>query len=230
MVIHVETLQVSVQPLFSSKLLEKVVASRLDDHITLNNLHDEYQSAYRPLHSTETALMKVQSDICEALDDGSMVVLLMLDLSAAFDTLDHNTMLSRFRSSFGITGQALDWLKSYITNRHQCVAVGSATSEDSVLQYGVPQGSVLGPRMYCMYTKPVGSIVRSHNLSHHSYADDTQAYLVIKPINVWPDVATTLEACMSDISRWMRSNCLKLNEDKFEIYRLPFQVASSLFS
>ncbi len=93
---------------FISKILEKVVARRLDSHLIQHQLHDDYQSAYRPCHSTETALMKVHSDIMDALDNGCMVVLLMIDLSAAFDTLDHHTLLSRFSHSFGIRGAALE--------------------------------------------------------------------------------------------------------------------------
>ena len=139
---------------FISKLLEKVVDQRFGEHLSINQLRDIWQSAYEQNHSTETALLKVQSDIAEALDSGSMVVLLMLDLSAAFDTLDHNTLVKRFEHSFGITGKALQWVSSYLTDRTQCVAVDSATSKDCTLQHGVPQGSVLGPKMYCMYTRP----------------------------------------------------------------------------
>ncbi len=148
---------------------------RLDSHLIQRQRHDDYQPAYRPCHSTETALMKVHSDIMDALDNGCMVVLLMIDLSAPFDTLDYHTLLSRFSHSFGISGAALDWVKSYLTDRTQCVAVNSSSSEDAVLQFGVPQGSVLGLRKYCMYTKPGGSIVRRHGLNHHIFADDTQA-------------------------------------------------------
>ena len=201
---------------FISKLLEKAVASRLDTHLVHNNLHDEFQSAYRACHSTETALLKVHSDIAEALDRGSMVALIMIDLSAAFDTLDHQTLLARFENTFGITGNSLAWVSSYLTDRSQRVVVDSSSSKDAVLQFGVPQGSVLGPRKYCMYTRPVGDIVRKHSMNHHSYADDTQGYLVIESTANWTNISTRLSACMSDIGGWMSRNSLKLNEDKFE--------------
>ena len=97
---------------FISKVLEKVVAKRLDDHMLDNNLYCSVQSAYRERHSTETALFKVQSDISTVLDSGSGAVLLMLDLSAAFDTIDHGILLSRLNSLYGISGDALDWFKS----------------------------------------------------------------------------------------------------------------------
>jgi hypothetical protein len=123
--------------------------------------------------STETALLKVQTDILTALDRGSVAVLLMLDLSAAFDTIDHPILLTRLKNTFGITGHALQWFDSYLSNRYQCFTMGEAVSEDEILKFGVPQGSVLGPKVYCMYSKPVGDIIQKHGLTYHCYADDT---------------------------------------------------------
>ena len=165
---------------FISKVLEKVVAKRLDDHMLDNNLYSSVQSASRERHSTETALLKVQSDILTALDSGSGAVLFMLDLSAAFDTIDHGILLSRLNSLYGISGDALDWFKSYLSNRVQRVIIGDTVSECKDLNFGVPQGSVLGPKIYCMYTKPISGIIAGHGLSHHCYADDTQLYIVIE--------------------------------------------------
>ena len=159
---------------FLSKVLERVVAKQLEVHLCENSLHDVYQSAYRPHHSTETVLLRVQTDILDALDRGSLVVLIMIDLWAAFDTLDHDILLSQFDHSFGVRGDALQWLRSYLTGRMQCVAIDQSQSSESHLSYGVPQGSVLGPKLYCMYTRPVGEIARRHNMRHLSYADDTQ--------------------------------------------------------
>jgi len=201
---------------FTSKILEKVVAQRLEEHLEVNDLWDPYQSAYRQNHSTETALLKVQSNIAEALDSGSMVVLLMIDLSAAFDTLDHATLIKRFEHSFGITGEALQWVSSYLANRSQSVTINGEQSEESILQFGVPQGSVLGPKEYCMYTRPVGTIVRQHGMSHMSYADDTQAYEIFASQAHWPDTTAKIQSCMSAISSWMSNNSLKMNADKFE--------------
>jgi hypothetical protein len=87
---------------FISKILEKVINSRLEDHLQPNHLHDRQQSAYRVHHSTETSLLRVHHDITSALDKGSSVVLLMLDLSAAFDVNDHNILINRLELSFGI--------------------------------------------------------------------------------------------------------------------------------
>ena len=95
---------------FLSKTLEKVVALRLDEHLDNNSLREPYQSAYTQYHSTETAIICVQSDICSALDSGAIAVLVLLDLSAAFDTLDHDILLNRFRHTFAISGSTLDWI------------------------------------------------------------------------------------------------------------------------
>ena len=141
-----------------SKLLEEVVEHRLKDHLDINNLHDFHQSAYRNNYSTETALVKVQNDITEALDQKCVVVLVMLDLSSAFDVIDHGVLLTRLQHSFGVTAEALDWMRSYISGRMQCVPVSPTNSFNTHLCCGMPQGSVLGLKLYCIYTKPVGDI------------------------------------------------------------------------
>ena len=182
----------------------------------MNSLHDPHQSAYRQHHSTETVLLRVQTDILDALDRGSMVVLIMTDLSAAFDTLDHPILLERFSHSFGIREEALGWIASYLAGRSQCVAIEDSTSSDCALEYGVPQGSVLGPKMYCMYTRPVGDIARKHNMEHFSYADDGQGYQVLEFSMQWTETAEQIAACVGDLQAWMDRNMLKLNQDKFE--------------
>lgn len=202
---------------FVSKILEKVVANRLEEHLESNSLHDDLQSAYRACHSTETALLRVHHDITLALDNNSCAVLVMLDLSAAFDVIDHPILMERLQYSYGITGQALTWINSYLSDRSQSVNIGNIVSTEKILSFGVPQGSVLGPKKYCMFSKPIGQICKRHNMSYHCYADDTQAYLVIKPIDNWINIATRMEACLSDISAWMKSNMLKLNQDKTEL-------------
>ena len=106
-------------------------------------------------------------------------MLLMLDLSAAFDTIDHDIPLSRLCNVYGITGNVLDLFRSFLTCRIQRDVIEDSVSVDQELDFGVLQASVLGPRIYCMYTKPVSDIIQRHGLSHHSYADDTQLYMTI---------------------------------------------------
>ena len=109
----------------------------------------------------------------------------MLDLSAAFDVIDHNILFRRLEHTYGIASSALSWIKSYLSDRSQCVAVGSVLSDSQTLAIGVPQGSVLGPKLYCMFSKPIGEICRLHNMKYHIYADDTQVYIVVEPMENW---------------------------------------------
>ena len=108
----------------------------------------------------------------------------MLELSAAFDAIDHNILLSRLCNVYGITRNTHDWFRSYLIGRIQRVVIEDSVSVDQELRFGVPQGSVLGPKIYCMYTKPVIDIIHRHGLSHNSYADDTQLYMTMDHANI----------------------------------------------
>ena len=134
------------------------------------------QSAYRPRHSTETALLKMVDDMLASLDSGKVSVLTLLDLSSAFDTFDHQMLLRRLHSVFGIDGTVLSWVQSYLTGRTQSVVVAGLQSQPSPLNLGVPQGSVLGPVFFIMYTQPLSDVINNFSVSHVSYADDTQLY------------------------------------------------------
>ena len=202
---------------FLSKVLEKIVSNRLETHLLAYDLHDNLQSAYRTGHSTETALIRVFNDIAVALDQKCTAALVMLDLSAAFDTIDHDILFNRMEYSYGLSGNALSWIQSYLSERRQRIAIGSTTSEETNLDFGVPQGSVLGPRIYCLYSKPVGEICRRHGFQYHCYADDTQIYMVIKPQDSLDTISIRLENCISDISTWMNASMLKLKQEKTEL-------------
>ena len=203
---------------FISKLIEKVVAIRLNEHMQLNKLHECFQSAYKQLHSMETALLRVQSDILRALDDHGAVLLVLLDLSAAFDTVDHSILLKYLNTHMGIRGEALAWLESYLTGRTQRVYVNGVFSSSRSIECGVPQGSVLGPILFTIYLGPLGDIIRKHGLPFHLYADDSQLYITFKPITSENLVVfkCRLEACISEIRAWMVKHMLKLNDDKTE--------------
>ena len=128
---------------FLSKILEKVVASRLYSHLNSSHTSNDYQSAYRKFHSTETALLKIHNDILSSMDDGRVTALTLLDLSAAFDTIDHTILLSRLGDWFGVSGKALDWFKSYLTGGSQRIKLGNCLSSRSGLSFGVPRGQFL---------------------------------------------------------------------------------------
>ena len=162
-----------------SKLVEKAVAIQLTDHVMAHHLDETFQSAYKNFHSTETALVRVQNDILCAIDNNESVILLLLDLSAAFDTVDHSILLSRLHDRFGVNGTAAAWFESYLTSRTQFVRVNDCRSTQRSLERGVPQGSVLGPLLYLLYTSPIADIIKFLKLQYHLYADDTQLYIYI---------------------------------------------------
>ena len=128
-----------------------------------------FQSAYRMGHSTEPALPRIHNDILLAIDDNSCVILVLLDLSADFDLIDHDRLLGRLEHRFEITGNTLSWLTSYLTDRNQFVKVANEHSTSGKLLCGVPQDSVLGPILYSMYTALLADIIRQHGLNVHFY-------------------------------------------------------------
>ena len=132
--------------------------------MVINSLLDPFQSAYRKGHSTETALVRVHNDIVSAVDKGNGVCLILLDLSAAFDTVDHTILCTFLEDFIGLEGPALNFFKSYLTGRTQCVSVKGVLSELSELMFGVPQGSVLGPLVFCIYTLPLSAILKHYKL------------------------------------------------------------------
>ena len=165
---------------YISKLLERVVARRLNNHMITNGLHEPLQSAYKAGHSTETALLCVHNDVFANMDNHSATVLVLLDLSAAFDTIDHSVLFDRMENIIGIEGTALNWFRSYLGGCSQRIQIGDVISLISVLLlFGVPQGSVLGPLLFLIYMLPLGEIIRGYGFRLHIYADDTQVYLAI---------------------------------------------------
>ena len=161
------------------------------------------------------------------MNNKECVILILLDLSAAFDTIDQDRLISRLESRFGVQGSALKWFEAYLSNRSQQVVVGNVLSEPSSLKYGVPQGSVLGPILYTLYTDPIGRIISSHGLNYHLYADDTQLYI---PVTLQTQTESTdiVTKCVDDIKSWMTNNKLKLNDDKTELIVFKPQRAEAV--
>ena len=201
---------------FISKLVELVVASQLNDHVSLNGLENVRQSAYTLGHSTESALLSIKNDVHLAFARGEATAVVLLDQSAAFDTIDHDTLLDPLSSWFGVSGVVLDWFKSYLSDHVQCIKIGSILSDAKKLLYGVPQDSVLGPILFSLYTTPLGKVIQNHpGISFQFYADDTQLYVHLTHKNV-ASALNKLLLCFEDIKRWLSTNKLKLNPDKTE--------------
>ena len=194
------------------------MASRLREHLAENFLNESLQSAYKELHSTETALLKVQNDLLTSIDSEGGAILVLLDLSAAFDTIDHQILFKRLYD-LGIREHALDWFISYLCSRKQSVNINGIKSTPRDLPYGVPQGSVLGPILFTLYTSPLGSIAKKFGLCFHLYADDTQLYITFKPSSKQSieQSVNIIQTCIVEIKQWMTNNMLKLNGDKTEI-------------
>ena len=204
---------------YVSKLSEKAAANQFIYHMTAHDLHMQFQSAYKRNHSTESALLKVKNDILLNMEAQKVTLLVLLDLSAAFDTVRHDTLLERLKVRFGVKGKALDWFASYLANRSQRVSVNGGLSSAFSLKQGVPQGSCLGPLLFTVYTSKLFEIVSKHLPSVHCYADDTQLYLAFSP-SVPGDDEIALNAmrdCIDDLKIWMCRDQLMLNDDKTEL-------------
>jgi len=198
-----------------SKTLERLVAQQLIDYVSERKLLPELQSAYRANHSTETAVLRVLSDILGALDRGDLAALTLLDLSAAFDTVDHTTLIRRLEISYGIGGTVLGWFSTYLDQRLQFVRCRSSSSTPSTSLCGVPQGSVLGPILFLLYTADLIRLIEDSGLHPHLYADDTQIYGFCSPRDTTA-LVDRMTSCISDVCVWMKSNRLQLNASKTE--------------
>ena len=203
---------------YVSKLTEKAVVAQLSSHMSSHAPLPALQSAYRRYHSTETALIKVQSDIMSNMDQRRVTQLVLLDLSAAFDTIDHTIMSTTLRDRIGITATALNWCDSYLANRHQVIQVAGATSGRFDLKYGVPQGSCLGPVLFTTYASPLFDVINQHPVRASGYADDHQLYQSFDPsrVHAEKEAISFMEQCIADVRSWMLANKLKINDSKTE--------------
>lgn len=201
---------------FLSKLLERSVASQISSYFSTNDLFPPLQSAYRPRHSTETALLKITNDALTAADRGMVTVVVLLDYSAAFDTVDHAVALEILEKKFGVSSSCLQWFCSYLSGRTFSVSANCQTSDVIDLESSVPQGSTLGPLLYLTYASELQEVADRHGVAFHSFADDTQLSKSVRT----EDAHTAKQAvidCVLDIQRWSDSHRLKLNAAKSEV-------------
>ncbi len=187
---------VSLLP-FIAKTLERVVFNQVTAFLTQNNLLDSNQSGFRSGHSTKTALLSVIEDLRLTRTASKSSLLILLDLSAAFDTVNHQILLSTLLRK-GISGTALQWFDSYLSDRSFKVSWRGEVSKSQHLTTGVPQGSVLGPLLFSVNMASPGSVIQKHGFSYPCYADDPQLYLSFHPDD--PTIAARISACLADIS------------------------------
>ena len=200
---------------FISKILERVIYSRLCKHFDSFPSLSPFQSAYRQFYSTETALIRIQNDLCLAMNSQRISALVLLDLSAAFDTIDHNILLNRLNSCFGISDTAHALLSSYLSQRSQSVATGQTFSSSIPLLRGVLQGSVLGPLLFTLYTTPQSHLLTNSSLQFHFYADDTQIYISFSGSDS-SQALVKLSTTLDHVHSWFCANRLVVNPSKTE--------------
>ncbi|CAH1256204.1 ACSS3 [Branchiostoma lanceolatum] len=191
-----------------SKILERAVHTQLYDYMTTNNILSEVQSGFRPGHSTQTAVHLLTERWYKAMNEGELTGAVFIDLSKAFDTLDHTILLQKM-SRYGIQGPALDWFKSYLTGRKHCTSINGATSEFHQVKYGVPQGSILGPLLFIIYVNDMPECLQSCDIS--MYADDTVIYYSNKDFT---NIENVLQNDLQRLSQWFAANSLSMNGGK----------------
>jgi hypothetical protein len=202
---------------FVGKLIERVVLRRLNNHLESNNLNIPWQSGYKKNHSTETLLIRVVNDLLIASEENKATVVMLLDLSAAFDTVDHNVLIRILEKEIGITGNALKWFKSFISGRCQKVKIGTHESVEIIIRFGVPQGSVLGPVLFNLYIRSLYQSVQKLKFLIQGYADDHQIYNCYNKTSEYSMLVSEIPDCFRRVSEWMTNHYLQLNPTKTEL-------------
>jgi hypothetical protein len=203
---------------FLSKIIEKAIAEQLTSHLDAVNGLDPHQSAYRSHHSCETAITYLLNSVFSAADKQRVTVLVLLDLTAAFDCVDHNILCEKL-SALGVQGNALNWFVSYLTGRTQSVIIHSTQSTSIPISSGVPQGSVLGPLLFSIYMNGIDEIFKRHSIEYLLYADDIQLWTSCA-VSDLASALSKIEECVADVNRWLESCKLCLNASKVEFILL----------
>ena len=198
---------ISLLPCFS-KILERLIYNRLDNFLSSYNILHSNQYGFRQHHSTDLALLDIYDKISTALTNGHHTIGIFLDLSKAFDTIDHSILLSKL-NHYGIRGTPLALLSNYLSNRQQFTSFGSQSSDRLPVQCGVPQGSILGPLLFLLYVNDIPH--SSDLLSFVLFADDTNIFLSNPNIDTLIHIFNTE---IIQVSNWFKANKLSLNVKK----------------
>ena len=200
---------------FISKISERAVISQQKEHMEQDCLLPSLSSAYRQGHSTESALLKVEADILHNMEQQRVTLLVLINLSASFDTVNYPILFQCLEKQFGFHDSVLSWYKSYLSKRKQCIILNGMWSNRFHLPFGVPQGSCLGPVLFTQYASSLFGIFNKHSVC--AYANDHQLYTDFSPNQTSLNVAVTrMESCLQDVKSWMISNKLKMNDSKTE--------------
>ena len=215
---------------FLSKTIEYDVAVELERHMSSNNLHIPHHSGYKPFHSCETLLLRLNNDILIAMDTGKCTIIILLDLSAAFDTVDHDRLLYILFHEIGLRGDVLRWFESYLFQRRQAVNIHGKLSDFVETPYGVPQGSVLGPILFNIYVRSLISTLNQAGFDAHGYADDHQVTKAFCVEFQYESIRVAVPRCLDIIAHWMKASFLKLNSSKSQVIIFaPKNLASQVY-
>ena len=195
----------------------KISARRNFIYFSTWELNISNQSAYKKLHSCETLMVRIVNDLLIASDEEKATVVMLLDLSAAFDTVDHTKLLSILKHEIGLEGNALSWFKSFLCGRCQKVRIGDCESVEIIIKFGVPQGSVLGPVLFNIYVRSLYNTVQALKFAVHGFADDHQICKPFSPEKQHGILACELPRCFQEITNWMNKHYLQLNPGKTEV-------------
>ncbi len=177
---------------------------QLQNHFSINGISNVFQSGFIRLLSTESSLLKVFNDILITTGAGNFMAFVLLDLSSAFDFVDHGILMSKLEHCIGIRGTVLNWFQSFLSNRRFSVCIGKYYSSVVHSTCVVPQGSILAPILFSPYMLPMGSIFRRFGVSYQCYTDDTQLHIPLKRDD--NSAVNQLTACLLALKTWLTKN------------------------
>ena len=206
--------------LFFSKLIERVVSKRLEEHMTVNCLHEQSQFSYKQHHNTETMMLGITDEVLRGFDNNLATIVIFLDLSAAFDTIDIDKLLQILNEEIGIGGVALEWFRSFLSGRTQRVKIGNEYSDSCEVPCGAPQGSVLGPKVFNINVRSQPLVFKYCMFSTSSFADDSNGRRSFALTFQFQIIKNEVVKCMEHIITWNNIHFMKINPDKTELLLL----------